>query len=95
MKHLFRGLTSALMITGAMGSLVMLATPRPAHAATTCTPQPTLPANVSDPNAAFDTGANRQDLEGLLLRMQQALRPQLQEPHCGGASNPSKRRKLP
>ncbi|HZU00147.1 MAG TPA: CAP domain-containing protein [Ktedonobacteraceae bacterium] len=58
MKRFFRRLTWVLMIAGAIVSLAALSTPGLAHADTACAPQPTLPADVSDPNAAFDTAAH-------------------------------------
>jgi uncharacterized protein YkwD len=57
MKRIFRRMTWLLMIAGMIVSLVVLAAPGPVQAAT-CTPKATLPADVSDPNAAFDTGAH-------------------------------------
>jgi hypothetical protein len=57
MKHIFQRLTWTLMLTGVLVSLAVLATPAPVHA-DTCTPVASLSADVNDPNAAFDTGAN-------------------------------------
>jgi uncharacterized protein YkwD len=57
MKPMFQRLTWALMMTGVLVSLAVLATPAPVHA-DTCTPVASPAANVNDPNAAFDTGAH-------------------------------------
>ena len=57
MKPIFRRLTWLLMLTGVLVPLAVLVTPLPVHA-DTCTPVASPSADVNDPNAAFDTGAN-------------------------------------
>lgn len=57
MKRFFQRLTCVLMIAGAMVSLAMLSTPGSVHAATTCTPNATLPADIPA-SGPLDTGAN-------------------------------------
>jgi uncharacterized protein YkwD len=58
MKPIFRRLSWLLMSAAVIVSLGVLAAPAPIQAAATCTPQATLSADVSDPNAAFDTAAH-------------------------------------
>ena len=58
MKRIFQELRWILMILGILASLVVFMAPASAQASTTCTPKAPLPADVSDPNAAFDTGAH-------------------------------------
>src|SRR5437660_2058667 len=55
MKRFFQRLTCVLMIAGAMVSLAMLSTPGSVHAATTCTPNATLPADIAA-SGPLDTG---------------------------------------
>jgi uncharacterized protein YkwD len=57
MTPIFRRLTCLLMMTGMIVSFVVLAVPGLVHAAATCTPQATLPADIP-PNGPLDTGAN-------------------------------------
>ena len=57
MNPIFRRLTCLLMMTGMIVSFVTLSTPGLVHAAATCTPQATLPADIP-PNGPLDTGAN-------------------------------------
>ena len=57
MKHIFRRLICLLMMTSMTVSFVVLAAPGLVHAAATCTPKATLPADIP-PSGSFDTGAN-------------------------------------
>ncbi len=57
MNLIFRRLTCLLVMTSMIVSFVVLAAPGVVHAATTCTPQATLPADIP-PSGSLDTGAN-------------------------------------
>jgi uncharacterized protein YkwD len=57
MNPIFRRLTCLLMMTGMIVSFVVLWAPGRVHAAATCTPQATLPADIP-PSGPLDTGAN-------------------------------------
>ena len=57
MNPLFRRLTCLLMMTAMIASFVGLSAPGLVHAAATCTPQATLPADIP-PSGPLDTGAN-------------------------------------
>lgn len=57
MKQSFRRLTWLLLLAAVTVSLVVLAVPRSVHAAGTCAPTATLPADIP-PNGPLDTGAN-------------------------------------
>ena len=57
MNPLFRRLTCLLLMTAMLVSFMVLSAPGLVHAAATCTPQATLPADIP-PSGPLDTGAN-------------------------------------